>query len=172
MVNQLFYILLCSFLITSCVTQTEPENAEAPSELDSTMTSNNESIDQYEKEWEVLKKAIINKDEAVVLTFVSNEDPILKEAIDISYDFIFDDEIIEKIKNLELKDLDQPGVCGTDEQMKEVGFDNNYINLHKEITNDSSGILTESALEIELCKTKNGLKITNYKTFHKVYDTE
>lgn len=172
MTKHLFPFLFLTLIVISCNGETTVGN---PSETDNnteTAIETIDSIDIYENDWKILKKAIVDKNEAVVLTFVSNEDPVLKEAIDISYEFIFDDEVIEKIKNLSFEELEKPGICGTDENGEITNFDNRFIYLKKEIKNDSAKQLTESALEIELFKSKNGLKITNYKTFHQVYDIE
>lgn len=172
MLKHILYTIISVITITSCGSN-QMEHADSENSDSNIMTTENGEVeDIYEKDWEILKHAIVTKNEAVVLTFVSNEDAVLKEAIDISYEFIFDDEVIEKIKNLNFHELDQPGICGTQDNGEEIHFDNRFISIHKEVENDSTGVLTESSLEIELLKTENGLKIINYKTLYQEYDTE
>lgn len=172
MIKYLLPYLFLTLIAVSC-SEENPENNSSESTSSSEIAAETiDSSDIYENDWQILKKAIINKNESVVLTFVSNEDPVLKEAIDISYEYIFDDEVIEKIRNLSFEELEKPGVCGTDDNGEVINFDNRFIYLNKEVKNDSTNQFTESTLEIELFKSKNGLKITNYKTFHQVYDIE
>ena len=101
-----------------------------------------------------------------MLTFLFNQNPFLKDAIHISYEYIFDDEVIEKIKHLNFNQLDHSGE-GNDENNS-----NSYIHLTSQTANDSLNQIYESTLEIEFTKTANGLKITNYKTFDQTYDTK
>ena len=169
MLKYIFVAIVIINFISSCSSN---EKTESTDNSNLPEKSENSEQDIYTTDWLILKQAILDKNEAVVLTFVSNEDPILKEAINISYDYIFDEEIIEQIRNLDLKDLEEPGVCGTENTDDIIKFDNCFINLHKTITNDSTKTFTESSLEIELQKTKNGLKIINYKTFQQTYDIE
>lgn len=63
------------------------------------------SDDIYAQDWETFKQAVISKDKDAVLFFAAKNQEGLKDILDMSYDYIFDDIMIENIEDMNYSDL-------------------------------------------------------------------
>lgn len=166
-----FFIIFLVMFVTSCI----DDQTESISDTNiSTDKVNIDEEDLLEKEWQILKQAIINKNKPVVMTFVSNEDLLLKEAIDLSYDYIFDDEMITFIMNKSYSNLNI-AIEGMNKNSdsKIESEDKKFIHFEKsyDIELDTlSTSIAKSGITIELSEINESLKITNYNTFHNVIE--
>ncbi len=160
-------------LVTSCV------DDQLVSTSDNTIYTEDANMDEedlQEKEWQILKQAIINKNKPVVMTFVSNEDLLLKEAIDLSYDYIFDDEMIVFIKNKSYSNLNtQIEGMNTNKNSDSTlqPDDKKFIHFEKsyDVQLDTlSTSIAKSGITIEISEINESIKITNYNTFHNVIE--
>lgn len=61
--------------------------------------------DVYAQDWETFKQAVISKDKDAVLFFAAKNQESLRDILDMSYDYIFDDIMIENIEDMNYSDL-------------------------------------------------------------------
>jgi hypothetical protein len=185
------HIFLSSFILFSVVSCTEVQNKEDIEKTDTTQPelTQKEIELNYENSWKILKLAITDKNKDVVMTFVSNEDILLKEAIDISYEYIFDDEMIEFITDKSYQDfitvdktnsVIQNESTSIVENKRIIHFEKAY-NLYLDTASasiSSNGVYSveyipseaKSGISIELSEINQSIKITNFNTFHNVID--
>jgi hypothetical protein len=104
-------ILLFGCLIaalSSCQNEQSDPTSEEPTEANTTVTPDEQEDvtgDIYAQDWELFKQAVISKDKDAVLFFATKNDQSLIDVLDLSYDYIFDDQMIENIENMNYEDL-------------------------------------------------------------------
>lgn len=96
------------FSLASCknTDATEKISSETkPKASTSSIEDATDTGDIYEQDWKMFKQAVINKDKDAVLFFAVKHDESLRDVLDLSYDYIFDDQMIENIENMNYSDL-------------------------------------------------------------------
>lgn len=104
----------------------------------------------YEKDWLNFKESVIAKDKDAVLFFVSKQDQALMDVLDLSYDYVFDDQMIEEIEYLNYSDLP---VSAMNDQWKE---------LNVSYETESDGEIYESGTYLYFEERPEGLRIVNF----------
>lgn len=97
------HLLYISIFLASCQ-QDKPDENSVTSRTEKGYTSE-ETGDIYAQDWETFKNAVITRDKETVLFFAEKNQESLRDILDLSYDYIFDDVMIENIQNLNYSDL-------------------------------------------------------------------
>lgn len=144
----------CLFLaLASCQTDASTESSKESTESKS-QTSPEETLedtgDIYTQDWELFKQAVISKDKKAVLFFAEKQDQSLVDVLELSYDYIFDDQMIENIEHLNYQDIP---VSGMDENWKE---------LSTYYFGEVEGEIYESGTFLYFEEKPEGLRIVNF----------
>lgn len=89
-------------MFSSCQTETSNDHKE---NSETSESQESESANVYLQDWKAFKSAVISKDKDAVLFFALKSDQSLKDVLEMSFDYIFDDQMIENIQNLDYDDL-------------------------------------------------------------------
>ncbi|WP_258542409.1 hypothetical protein [Parvicella tangerina] len=101
-----FGLLTLAFISCEGDVKTPNETSESASdEVLSKDSLGDETGDIYAQDWEQFKQAVIYKDKDAVLFFVAKNDQSLRDILELSYDYIFDDQMIENIEEMNYQDL-------------------------------------------------------------------
>lgn len=105
--KKIFLLGCLIFALSGCQSETTSDSPESSTEAkEATPEGANEATgDIYKQDWDVFKQAVISKDKDAVLFFAVKHDQSLQDVLDLSYDYIFDDLMIENIENLNYEDL-------------------------------------------------------------------
>ncbi|MCB9196486.1 MAG: hypothetical protein H6600_02900 [Flavobacteriales bacterium] len=145
-------ILAISGTLVACQNQSNEDNSvegnETSSETNDQLGSTEEDL--YAGDWEEFKQAVISKDKDAVLFFASKQDQDLIDVLDLSYDYIFDDAMIEVITNMNYSDLP---VSGLDNNWKELGIS---------YSSEEDGEIYESGTYLYFEERPEGLRIVNF----------
>lgn len=102
-------LLIGSILFTMVACQSETTSDSSSDNSESEPSSKKEEQtntgDIYAQDWQTFKEAVISKDKKSVLFFALKNDQSLRDVLEMSYDYIFDDVMIENIKKMKYQDL-------------------------------------------------------------------
>lgn len=106
--KKILFIGSILFALSSCQSEPTSESSNSGSEPDSEVKCDQDqgdSEDLYSEDWEAFKQAVITKNKDAVMTFALKNDQCLRDIFDMSYDYIFDDVMIENIEKMNYQDL-------------------------------------------------------------------
>lgn len=144
------FLILLGFLLSliSCENNSDQNGNESGIVSEESGPEQPENI--YEKDWLNFKESVISKDKDAVLFFVSKQDQALMDVLDLSYDYVFDDQMIEEIEHLNYSDLP---VSAMNDQWKE---------LNVSYETESDGEIYESGTYLYFEERPEGLRIVNF----------
>ncbi len=94
-----------SLFLIGCTESSNENDAEKATTSAPEEDVQEETGDIYAQDWESFKQAVISKDKDAVLFFAVKQDQSLRDILELSYDYIFDDQMIENIENMNYQDL-------------------------------------------------------------------
>lgn len=148
----LYPTLATLLLLASCETKdANTENTTPPATTETLEEVAPAEKYDYAADWKILQTAFSKKDKATVLSFVPENDGDTKAAIDLSFDYAFDDEFIAKIFATDYSQLKTSEISGKD--LLEFGVFYSSI---------EDGVEYESGIYIYLMETPEGLKLVNF----------
>lgn len=147
--KKLLYLITIAFALLSCQTGNPDEQMELQKGSD---VIEKESVNNYYQDWEDFRSAVIAKDKESVLFFALKSDQSLKDILEMSYDYIFDDQMIENIENMTYDDL---GIVENDEQKKVLII---YYPSGSEMNIEDS----QSSTHLFFEERPEGLRIVNF----------